>query len=54
MMSYRLCQKSSMPNPEDIWGKDEHGRPLVSLNTNEGEPDRDIILDTCYRNPRQY
>ena len=48
----QTLSESSMPNPEDIWGKDEHGRPLVSLNSNEGEPDRDIILDTCYRNPR--
>ena len=48
----QTLSESSMPNPEDIWGKDEHGRPLVSLNSNEGEPERDIILDTCYRNPR--
>ncbi|TCB12743.1 DEAD/DEAH box helicase [Acinetobacter sp. ANC 5045] len=48
----QTLSESSMPNPEDIWGKDEHGRPLVSLSSNDGEPERDIILDTCYRNPR--
>lgn len=42
----------SMPNPEDIWGKDENGRPLVNLESKKGEPSRDVILDTCYRNPK--
>ncbi|HCA5044353.1 DEAD/DEAH box helicase [Acinetobacter baumannii] len=48
----QTLSESSMPNPEDIWGRDANGNPIVSLNSNDGEPERDIILDTCYRNPR--
>ena len=37
----------SMPSPEDIFGKDDRGYPIVSL----GEKS-DIILERCYRNSR--
>ncbi len=38
---------SSMPSPEQIWGLDENGKPIVSFNSE----DQDITLDICYRNP---
>ncbi|WP_423731932.1 DEAD/DEAH box helicase [Hafnia paralvei] len=38
---------SSMPSPEQIWGLDETGKPIVSFNSE----DQDITLDICYRNP---
>ncbi|MBJ3457157.1 DEAD/DEAH box helicase, partial [Salmonella enterica subsp. enterica serovar Agona] len=38
---------SSMPSPEQIWGVDEHGKPIVSFTSEE----QDITLDICYRNP---
>ncbi|HHX70821.1 MAG TPA: ATP-binding domain-containing protein [Gallicola sp.] len=38
----------SLPSPEDLFGKDEKGNPLVVFtNVNQ-----DIILDKCYRNSR--
>jgi len=44
---------SSMPPPEDIFGKNALGEPLVSLdNSKNGEPRQDIILERCYRNSR--
>jgi superfamily I DNA and RNA helicase len=42
---------NSMKSPEDIWGSDENGEPVVSLRSGEGEAEKDIILGTCYRNP---
>ena len=36
-----------MPSPEQIWGLDENGKPIVSFNSE----DQDITLDICYRNP---
>lgn len=48
----QTLSEGSMPNPEDIWGLDKNGKPIVSLQTIEGEPQKDIILDTCYRNPK--
>lgn len=39
----------SLPPPEEIFGNDEHKRPLVSLGN---DPRRDVILQKCYRNSR--
>ncbi|MGC1007491.1 DEAD/DEAH box helicase [Pantoea agglomerans] len=44
--------ESSMPSAEVIWGENSNGKPLVSLASDPGQPQRDIILDKCYRNPR--
>lgn len=45
--------KATMPSPEEIFGKDEDGRPIVQFKENhEGEPQQDIILNCCYRNSR--
>ncbi|MFZ5808048.1 MAG: DEAD/DEAH box helicase [Chloroflexota bacterium] len=39
----------SLPPPEEIFGTDESGRPLVSLVPNSPQ---DVILYKCYRNSR--
>ena len=39
----------SLPSPEDIFGRDMHGAPLVALG-DDGR--RDVILQKCYRNSR--
>ncbi|AKZ64270.1 helicase [Herbaspirillum hiltneri N3] len=39
--------------PEELFGKDSNGEPLVRLNTDETSgPRQDIILEKCYRNSR--
>lgn len=38
----------SLPSPEEIFGNDSNGKPLVSLR----EKYQDIILKKCYRNSR--
>lgn len=38
---------SGMLSPEDIWGHDEQGNPIVTFD----KASQDIILDVCYRNP---
>lgn len=38
---------SSMPSPDEIWGVDSLGQPVVSFDNKAC----DIILDVCYRNP---
>lgn len=38
---------SSMPSPDEIWGVDSNGQPVVSFDNKAC----DIILDVCYRNP---
>lgn len=44
---------SSVSPPEDLFGSDEKGQPLVFLNTDESAtPKQDIILEKCYRNSR--
>ena len=45
--------KKSMPAPEDIFGDDTNGKPLVSLTNETGKPLQDIILYKCYRNSRE-
>ncbi|MCX2943242.1 ATP-binding domain-containing protein [Rahnella perminowiae] len=47
----QTLNESSMSSPEEIWGSDSNGKPLVSLINNKDEPDRDIMLEKCYRNP---
>lgn len=39
----------SLPPPEELFGSDQYGRPLVSF---DGDTRRDIILQKCYRNSR--
>ncbi|MGC0949561.1 DEAD/DEAH box helicase [Pantoea agglomerans] len=43
--------ESSLPSPEKIWGLDENEKPLVTLSNEKDEPEKDIILEKCYRNP---
>ncbi|EPM6351519.1 ATP-binding domain-containing protein [Vibrio vulnificus] len=38
---------SGMLSPDEIWGLDEGGNPIVTFD----KAAQDIILDTCYRNP---
>lgn len=40
---------TSLPPPEEIFGTDDRGQPLVSLGD---DPRRDVILQKCYRNSR--
>lgn len=40
---------SSLPPPEEIFGNDEAGRPLVTFGDDRR---RDVILQKCYRNSR--
>lgn len=39
---------TSLPPPEEIFGNDENGRPLVTFDDRR----RDVILQKCYRNSR--
>ncbi|MGX5685594.1 DEAD/DEAH box helicase [Chryseobacterium cucumeris] len=45
--------KKSMPAPEEIFGNDNAGNPLVRLINEPGKPLQDIILYKCYRNSRE-
>jgi superfamily I DNA and RNA helicase len=39
--------------PQDLFGRDEKGQPLVEIDTSElATPRQDVILEKCYRNPR--
>ena len=43
----------SVQPPEELFGKNAGGEPLVKLNLEEGtSPRQDIILEKCYRNSR--
>ncbi|MCY3553839.1 MAG: ATP-binding domain-containing protein [Gemmatimonadetes bacterium] len=45
---------SSLPSPEEIFGKNENGSPKVRFDdTGHPEPQRDIMLSKCYRNSKQ-
>lgn len=48
----QTLNKRSMPTPEEIFGLDRDGNPLVVLSNEEGKPKADIVLETCYRNSR--
>jgi superfamily I DNA and RNA helicase len=41
-----------MPSPDEIFGLDSNGNPIVSLQNSQGKPKQDIVLDVCYRNSR--
>ena len=41
-----------MLSPEELFGSDSEGIPLVLLENIAGKPKQDIILDVCYRNSR--
>lgn len=40
----------TMSSPEEIFGEDINGEPLVKLVNEENQPKQDIILYKCYRN----
>ncbi|MEV7618922.1 ATP-binding domain-containing protein [Microbacterium sp. NPDC089321] len=42
--------EASMPTMAEMFGTDESGEPLVSLDQQPNEALRDIVLPTCYRN----
>jgi superfamily I DNA and RNA helicase len=42
--------ESAMPGTDELFGRGPQGQSLVSLETAENEPRRDIILPVCYRN----
>lgn len=43
----------SLPSPEEIFGRKSDGTPRVSFDdTSHSGPQRDIILEKCYRNSR--
>lgn len=45
-------RSQSLPAPEEIFGVKEDGTPKVKFGPfEEGEPQQDIILEKCYRNP---
>lgn len=45
--------KRSLPPPEEIFGTDNHGKPIVEFGPDEpGKPKQDITLEKCYRNSR--
>lgn len=41
-----------MPSPEELFGLDNKGKAIVSLQNTSGKPKQDIVLDVCYRNSR--
>jgi superfamily I DNA and RNA helicase len=40
-----------MPSEAELFGYDARGRPLVSLKNEVDQPQQDIVLPRCYRNP---
>lgn len=40
-----------MPSIKEMFGVDEDGNPIINIENIENEPQRDIILPICYRNP---
>ena len=43
----------SLPPPDEIFGLDEQGKPLVTFaETQPNQPKQDVILEKCYRNSR--
>ncbi|MCK1616599.1 DEAD/DEAH box helicase [Bradyrhizobium sp. 159] len=45
--------ESTLPPPEELFGTDAEGRPLVTFAAPQpGQPSQDIILEKCYRNSR--
>jgi superfamily I DNA and RNA helicase len=46
----QTLSESVMPATNELFGQDQAGHPLVTLNNVEGRPRQDIILPVCYRN----
>lgn len=42
--------EASLPAPEELFGSDKNGQPIVSFDGKN--PSQDIILEKCYRNSR--
>lgn len=42
--------EAAMPTTDELFGTGPKGESLISLDTAEGEPERDIVLPVCYRN----
>ncbi|MBK6013778.1 DEAD/DEAH box helicase [Streptomyces sp. MBT53] len=42
--------EAAMPGTDDLFGTGPSGESLISLESGENEPRRDIVLDMCYRN----
>ena len=42
---------TKMLSPADLFGRTHDNRPLVILKNNPDEPQQDIVLPRCYRNP---
>ena len=40
-----------MPSIIEMFGADEDGNPIINIENVENEPQKDIILPICYRNP---
>ncbi|MFT4161813.1 DEAD/DEAH box helicase [Shinella sp.] len=40
-----------LPSARDLFGVDEYGRPHVDLRNEIDQPQQDIVLPRCYRNP---
>ena len=40
-----------MPSLGEMFGKDDDGNSIINIENIQGEPQRDIILPICYRNP---
>ncbi len=45
----RLSEEA-MPTTDELFGTGPSGENLISLDSADGEPRRDIVLQTCYRN----
>jgi superfamily I DNA and RNA helicase len=45
--------KKSMDTPENIFGSDNLGNPLVKLKNEPNSPKQDIVLYKCYRNSKE-
>lgn len=45
--------EESLPSPDEIFGLDDAGNPIVSFEREDpSHPERDLILEKCYRNSR--
>lgn len=42
----------SMPTLSEMFGTNESGQPIISLDNEENKPLKDIVLPICYRNTR--
>lgn len=42
---------SSMPSLDELFGLDLKGKARIDITNNDGQPQKDILLPICYRNP---